>query len=155
MQNRAASIEQDQRHRARSKTQDQQPADLSRLSIKRCCAPAWYSCKCCDLAKHPGGSVHGERANFTELLLGCIEAIVPQICPLWCFLFVFPIFAGGRERKKGVPWASKFVLVYLGQIDELLVRAEHSRWHTRHHLNQEHTEAEYLFLVRSIPFYRD
>ena len=43
----------------------------------------------------------------------------------------------------------------MGQIDELLVRAENGGWHARHKLDQEHTEAEYLFLVRSIPFYRD
>ena len=28
---------------------------------------------CCRLMAIPGGSVHGERANFTRLLLGCIE----------------------------------------------------------------------------------
>ena len=26
------------------------------------------------IAKQPGGSVHGERANFTRLVLGCIDA---------------------------------------------------------------------------------
>ena len=35
----------------------------------------WFKlCSDCNGASAPGGSVRGERANFTRLVLGCIEA---------------------------------------------------------------------------------